>query len=100
MCLPLVCVTYVRAPVFSLVKTQEPMIIDNLPFDKYELEGSPLTLYILARKQPKICWQVINSDSCDLVVMREKNLIKSNFFDRCTFREAPRAQSLATPLAT
>ena len=36
----------------------EPMIIDNLPFDKYELEPSPLTLYILARKQPKYCWQV------------------------------------------
>ncbi len=37
---------------------QEPMIIDNLPFDKYELEPSPLTLFILARKQPKVCWQV------------------------------------------
>ena len=37
---------------------QEPMIIDNLPFDKYELEPSPLTLYILARKQPKVSWQV------------------------------------------
>ena len=37
---------------------QEPMIIDNLPFDKYELEPSPLTLFILARKQPKACWQV------------------------------------------
>lgn len=37
---------------------QEPMIIDNLPFDKYELEPSPLTLFILARKQPNFCWQV------------------------------------------
>ncbi len=37
---------------------QEPMIIDNLPFDKYELEPSPLTQYILARKQPNVCWQV------------------------------------------
>jgi len=37
---------------------QEPTLIDNLPFDKYELEPSPLTLYILARKQPKTCWQV------------------------------------------
>jgi len=37
---------------------QEPMIIDSLPFDKYELEPSPLTLYVLARKQPKVCWQV------------------------------------------
>ena len=34
------------------------MIIDNLPFDKYELEPSPLTLFILARRQPKACWQV------------------------------------------
>ena len=42
---------------------QEPMIIDNLPFDKYELEPSPLTLYILARKQPKTCWQVYTQGS-------------------------------------
>ena len=34
------------------------MIIDNLPFDKYELEPSPLTLFILGRKQPNYCWQV------------------------------------------
>lgn len=38
--------------------SQEPMVIDNLPFDKYELEPSPLTQFILARKQPTICWQV------------------------------------------
>ncbi|CAB4057692.1 INTS6 [Lepeophtheirus salmonis] len=44
--------------VISSRYSQEPMIIDNLPFDKYELEPSPLTLYILARKQPKISWQV------------------------------------------
>ena len=37
---------------------QDPLMIENLPFDKYELEPSPLTLYILARKQPKVCWQV------------------------------------------
>ena len=42
---------------------QEPMIIDNLPFDKYELEPSPLTLYILARKQPNVCWQVFIQNS-------------------------------------
>ena len=40
---------------------QEPMIIDNLPFDKYELEPSPLTQYILARKQPNVCWQIFIS---------------------------------------
>ncbi|KAK2084030.1 Integrator complex subunit 6-like [Saguinus oedipus] len=28
----------------------EPMVIDKLPFDKYELEPSPLTQYILERK--------------------------------------------------
>ena len=34
------------------------MVIENLPFDKYELEPSPLTLFILGRKQPNFCWQV------------------------------------------
>ncbi|GBP98607.1 Integrator complex subunit 6 [Eumeta japonica] len=43
--------------------SQEPMVIDNLPFDKYELEPSPLTQYILARKQPTICWQVFVANS-------------------------------------
>jgi integrator complex subunit 6 len=46
----------------------EPMIIDNLPFDKYELEPSPLTLYILARRQPKACWQVHVQGSARSVV--------------------------------
>lgn len=36
----------------------DPMVIDKLPFDKYELEPSPLTQYILERKSPHICWQV------------------------------------------
>ena len=35
----------------------DPMVIDNLPFDKYELETSPLTQYILSRKQPQVSWQ-------------------------------------------
>ncbi|CAG4965219.1 unnamed protein product [Colias eurytheme] len=43
--------------------SQEPMVIDNLPFDKYELEPSPLTQFILARKQPTICWQVFVGNS-------------------------------------
>ncbi|XP_037298700.1 integrator complex subunit 6 isoform X2 [Manduca sexta] len=43
--------------------SQEPMVIDNLPFDKYELEPSPLTQFILARKQPTICWQVFIANS-------------------------------------
>ena len=36
----------------------EPMVIENIPFDKYELEPSPLTQYILERRQPNTCWQV------------------------------------------
>ena len=34
------------------------MLLDNLPFDKYELEPSPLTQYILERRNPNVCWQV------------------------------------------
>uniref|UniRef100_A0A3Q3MEN4 Integrator complex subunit 6 like n=1 Tax=Mastacembelus armatus TaxID=205130 RepID=A0A3Q3MEN4_9TELE len=41
----------------------EPMVIDKLPFDKYELEPSPLTQYILERKSPHMCWQVFVSSS-------------------------------------
>uniref|UniRef100_A0A8C0GQZ9 Integrator complex subunit 6 like n=1 Tax=Chelonoidis abingdonii TaxID=106734 RepID=A0A8C0GQZ9_CHEAB len=41
----------------------EPMVIDKLPFDKYELEPSPLTQYILERKSPHACWQVFVSNS-------------------------------------
>ncbi|XP_020294201.1 integrator complex subunit 6 isoform X1 [Pseudomyrmex gracilis] len=43
--------------------SQEPMVIENLPFDKYELEPSPLTQYILARRQPTTCWQVFVANS-------------------------------------
>ena len=39
------------------------MVIDNLPFDKYELEPSPLTQFILERRQPNVCWQVFISNS-------------------------------------
>ncbi|KAJ1114501.1 hypothetical protein NDU88_002737 [Pleurodeles waltl] len=41
----------------------EPMVIEKLPFDKYELEPSPLTQYILERKAPHTCWQVYVSNS-------------------------------------
>ncbi|XP_060689383.1 integrator complex subunit 6 isoform X5 [Hemiscyllium ocellatum] len=37
----------------------DPMVIDKLPFDKYELEPSPLTQFILERKSPHVCWQCI-----------------------------------------
>ncbi|KAF2356407.1 von Willebrand factor type A [Trinorchestia longiramus] len=43
--------------------SQEPMVIDNLPFDKYELEPSPLTQFILHRRQPTVCWQVFVANS-------------------------------------
>ncbi|OCT66071.1 hypothetical protein XELAEV_18042325mg [Xenopus laevis] len=41
----------------------EPMVIDKLPFDKYELEPSPLTQFILERKSPHTCWQVFVNSS-------------------------------------
>ncbi|KAM9321629.1 integrator complex subunit 6 [Gastrophryne carolinensis] len=41
----------------------EPMVIDKLPFDKYELEPSPLTQYILERKSPHTCWPVFVANS-------------------------------------
>ncbi|KAJ8347926.1 hypothetical protein SKAU_G00265150 [Synaphobranchus kaupii] len=41
----------------------EPMVIDKLPFDKYELEPSPLTQYVLERKSPHTCWQVFVNNS-------------------------------------
>ncbi|KAG9478387.1 hypothetical protein GDO78_013410 [Eleutherodactylus coqui] len=41
----------------------DPMVIDKLPFDKYELEPSPLTQYILERKSFHTCWQVFVGSS-------------------------------------
>nr|XP_033803820.1 integrator complex subunit 6 [Geotrypetes seraphini] len=41
----------------------EPMVIDKLPFDKYELEPSPLTQFILERKSSHTCWQVCVTNS-------------------------------------
>ena len=46
-------------------------MIENLPFDKYEMEASPLTQYILSRKKPSSCWpvcDVVVIDACDDVV--------------------------------
>jgi len=40
----------------------EPMVLENLPFDKYELEPSPLTQYILERRQPNVAWQVCSQN--------------------------------------
>lgn len=36
----------------------EPMVLENFPFDKYEMEASPLTQYILERRQANVAWQV------------------------------------------
>ncbi|NP_001088543.1 integrator complex subunit 6-B [Xenopus laevis] len=47
----------------------EPLVIDKLPFDKYELEPSPLTQFILERKSPHTCWPVFVPNSakyCEL----------------------------------
>jgi integrator complex subunit 6 len=41
----------------------EPMVIEEIPFDKYELEPSPLTQYILEQRQPNTVWQVFISNS-------------------------------------
>lgn len=41
----------------------EPLSIDEIPFDKYELEPSPLTQYILERRQPNLAWQVFVPNS-------------------------------------
>ena len=35
----------------------DAMAIDEIPFDKYELEPSPLTQFILERRQPNVAWQ-------------------------------------------
>jgi integrator complex subunit 6 len=41
-----------------MCQPSEPLVVENFPFDKYELEPSPLTQYIIGRKQPAVCWQV------------------------------------------
>ena len=39
-------------------EASEPMAMDEIPFDRYELEPSPLTQFILERRQPNVAWQV------------------------------------------
>jgi len=36
----------------------EPLSMEEIPFDKYEMEPSPLTQFILERRQPNAAWQV------------------------------------------
>ncbi|CAF0781944.1 unnamed protein product [Brachionus calyciflorus] len=41
----------------------DPIVIDEIPFDRYELEPSPLTQFILERRQPNVAWQVFVPNS-------------------------------------
>lgn len=43
----------------SLMSQDEPAIVRNFPIDKYELEGSPLTLWILSKKDPNKVFPLI-----------------------------------------
>ncbi|CAG0882627.1 unnamed protein product [Cyprideis torosa] len=57
----------------------EVMSIENLPFDKYELEPSPLTLFILSRKQHNVCWQVfVPNSSKNVEVSHPFGYLKAN----------------------
>lgn len=40
---------------FSQEET-EPQVVEGVPFDKYELEPSPLTQHILGMKNTNVCW--------------------------------------------
>lgn len=40
----------------------EPQMVRSFPVDKYEIEGSPLTLQILQKREMNKCWQVIISN--------------------------------------
>jgi hypothetical protein len=35
----------------------EPFLMEEIPFDKYELEPSPLTQFFLERRQVNVAWQ-------------------------------------------
>lgn len=51
------------------------MVIDKVPFDKYELEPSPLTQYILERKSPHTCWQVRSSEAGNRKIISPVNVL-------------------------
>ncbi len=51
-------------------KDLPPLLVENFPFDKYELEPSPLTQFILQRRNSNVCWQVVTA-SQNLVVVSE-----------------------------
>ncbi|XP_009861412.2 integrator complex subunit 6 [Ciona intestinalis] len=41
----------------------EPILLTNFPYDKYELEPSPLTQVLLEKKNPNTCWKVFVDNS-------------------------------------
>ncbi|KAI1708015.1 integrator complex subunit 6-A [Ditylenchus destructor] len=41
----------------------EPMILQNFPFDKYELENCALSQFMVERKEQDVCWQVFAENS-------------------------------------
>lgn len=61
----------------------EPMVIDKVPFDKYELEPSPLTQYILERKSPHTCWQVRHNIKKDFIMLLSFTPSGSMIIDFC-----------------
>lgn len=46
------------------LRPTEPIVVEGLPFDKYELEGSPLTAWILAKKKTNLCWPCYMPKRC------------------------------------
>lgn len=59
------------------------MVIDKVPFDKYELEPSPLTQYILERKSPHTCWQVWHNIKKDFIMLLSFTPGGSKIIDLC-----------------
>ena len=49
--------------VFFSCENRRVNIVEHLPFDKYELEPSPLTQHILELRQPHICWPTFIKNS-------------------------------------
>lgn len=69
----------------------DPMAIDEIPFDKYELEPSPLTQFILERRQPNVAWQVCVYFHISFKYIKENNNLIYNFSVLC--RTVARIQS-------
>ena len=66
-------------------------VTDKIPFDKYELEPSPLTQYILERRQPTMAWPVSfalfeSRTRCVLAGLRPRVISRRSNRSRFTFR--------------